>query len=197
MAKRPHIARTVRSAPGLAAPALLIAAILLAAGTLGASPSRSQDVALESFGGQWVFNSSAQDLRSLEQGIDHAVDQMNIFIREIARLEIRRRITPEQRLRLEVADEEGIQLTLDDWGPVALRLDGSARSVPGPEGSTVRVSARYQNGRITQRQIQSQGTRQNVFTLNGDASRLTMAVSIGADQLPADIRYRLSFRRAR
>src|SRR5690606_29983667 len=94
MAKRPHIARTERSAPGLAAPALLVAAILLAAGTLGASPSRSQDVALESFGGQWVFNSSPQDLRSLEQGIDHAVDQMDIFIREIARLEIRRRITP-------------------------------------------------------------------------------------------------------
>jgi hypothetical protein len=155
---------------------------------------RSQTAALESFDGTWALTGGQ---RGMDEAIDRVVDQLNIFIREIARGEIHRRLDPEQRVRLVVEDEETVRLGLDDWGPVRVRLDGRTREVRGPDGDRVRISMRFHRGRLIERHVAGQGTRQNVFSLGADGSRLTMAVRIGADQLPSDIRYRLTYRRVR
>ena len=160
-------------------------------------PSSSQTAALEDFEGTWTSTRSARDLRSHEQGIDHVADLMNIFIREIARGEMRRRIPAETRLAFHFESETRVQLSVDEWGPNAFEIGGPTRRVRGPEGEDVHVRLSFVRGRIVHRQRNGGGHRTNTYSLNGDASRLTMSASISSDQLPDDVRYRLTFRRSR
>jgi hypothetical protein len=145
---------------------------------------------------QFVFAGNRSELGAMGQAIDRVVDQLNIFIREIARGEIRRRIDAEQRIRVAVVDEETLTVAFDDWGPVRLSVDGSARRVRGPDGENVRASVTYRYGRLIERRIAPRGSRVNVLTLSPDAQRLHMQVRIASDQLPDDIAYRLTYRRA-
>ncbi|MBX3268737.1 MAG: hypothetical protein KF729_00665 [Sandaracinaceae bacterium] len=174
---------------------LTLAALLL--GLAAAPPSRSQEVALEDFGGTWQFNRTRRDLRDLEEGIDRVADQLNIFIREIARGEMRRRIQPEGRVRFAIQSETRATIAVDDWGPHAFELGGAPRSVRGPNGDSIRVGLAFRNGQIVHRELHGQGHRTNVFALSPDGTQLTMNASIGSDQLPDQIRYRLTYRRLR
>lgn len=173
----------------------VLSALAIAVVSILPSPGRSQTVPLESFAGRWAFAGGQADLQRMDDAINHVVDQLNLFIREIARGEIHRRITHEQHVVLGFRGDDRMTLALDNWGPVEVPVGGGSNQVRGPGGDQVRVSARFVDGRLVYRQATSQGMRQNVFSLAGDGSRLTMGVSISAGQLPADIRYRLTYRR--
>lgn len=179
---------------------LSIAAFLLAVLAIVApTPSRTQGPSTEglaSFAGVYVLGSDARELHGMEQAIDHVVDQLNIFIREIARGEIHRRIDPEQRIHLTLLGGDSIAISLDDWGPIEVPVNGPARRVRDATGENVRLTVRYAGGRLIQHSAAPRGARTNVYALSGDASRLSMSVRITSDQLPDDIRYRLTYRRA-
>jgi len=172
-------------------------AALLALSSLAAPAARSQTSALESFDGTWIFNDGPRDRRSRDAGIDAVADQLNLFIREIARGEMRRRLTPEARIVIDVRGETRVALTIGDFGPHALELGGPARTFPGPDGHPIQARLELRAGRLVEREVHGEGDRTNVLSLNGAAGRLTMAARIGASQLPADIRYRLTYHRAR
>lgn len=174
--------------------ALSAGALLMAA--LAAPAARSQTAALEDFSGAWRLDGTRQ-VQRMDDAIDRVVDQMNLLIREIARGEIHRRIDPEHRVVIRVDDEQHVRLGYDDWGPQRLRLGGAAVATRGPDGNDIHMSLRFERGRLIARQNAGEGRRTNIFSLSADGSRLTMSSRIGAPQLPADIRYRLSYRRAR
>ena len=170
---------------------------LAAAALLGAvviSPARSQTAALEDFSGTWRLDGRRQVDR-MDDAIDRVVDQMNLFIREIARGEIHGRLNPEERVVIRVEDERHVRLGYDAWGPQRLRLGAPAVALRGPDGNDIRMSLRFDRGRLIARQDAGEGRRTNVFSVSADGRRLTMAARIGAPQLPADIRYRLTYRR--
>lgn len=182
--------------------AVTVAVSLIAGAALVPSPSRTQPPAassapaLESFQGTFVLAGDARELRAMDQAIDRVVDQLNIFIREIARGEIHRRIVPEQRVVLRVADTQSIALTIDQWGPIAATLGAPARRVRGSSGEDVSLTVRYRDGRLIQHAAAASGARTNTFALSPDEQRLHMHVRITSGQLPADIRYTLTYRRA-
>jgi len=189
-----HAARPMRiSAQNI----LALAALVVAAMAFAPPTSLSQTAALEDFHGQWTFSGSQRDLQSLENGIDHVVEQLNLFIREIARGEMRRRITPENRVRFGVESETRVSLGVDEWGPVGFELGEAPRTVRGPNGDDIRIGLSFRRGQLVHREIHGQGHRTNVFSLNGDGTRLTMGATIGSNQLPDTIRYRLTYRRLR
>ncbi len=179
-------------ATSLSLAALLSGALALVVPT----PSRTQAHALTSFDGVYALAADARELSGMEQSIDRVVDQMNLFIREIARGEIHRRIDPEQRIHLTVLGDETISIALDDWGPIEVGVNGPARQVRDAAGENVRLTMRFAGGRLIQHSSAPRGARTNTFVLSPDASRLQMSVRITSDQLPDDIRYRLTYRRA-
>ncbi len=192
--------RGSRRIAGAVAPtlALGLAATLLAASVLAPSaPVRSQVASLEDFAGTYRFSNSASERRGLEQAIDHVADQLNLFIREIARGEMRRRVQPEPSIVIDVVDETHVGLGIGDWGPVRVVLNSPGRRVRGRNGDEHRMSIHLRRGQLIHREQQDQGFRVNVLRLSPDLSRLLMSARIGSDQLPDDIRYRLSFRRVR
>ena len=150
--------------------------------------------ALEDFDGTWALSGGRSHL---DDAIDTVVDELNLFIREIARLEMRRRITPEQRVRLRVDDPHHVALSWDSWGPHRLALDGTRRSLEGPQGQRIQASLRLRNGRLVHHHQADNGARYTTSALSSDRERMTMAVRITSDRLPVDLRYRLRYRRAR
>ncbi|MCB9592969.1 MAG: hypothetical protein H6719_09580 [Sandaracinaceae bacterium] len=176
---------------------IAVCAALLGALAVAPPSSRSQTAALEDFGGSWQFTRSARDTRSLEDGIDHVADQLNLFIREIARGEMRRRIQPEGRVRFRIESETRVAISIDEWGPLSFDLGSAPRRVRGSEGDDIRAGLSFRQGRIYQREVHDQGHRTNVFSLSPDATHMTMSATIGSNQLPDEIRYRLTYRRLR
>lgn len=174
---------------------LLLVAFAVAA-LVPALPSASQEhePSLESFRGTFVL-ADRREQAALSDAIDRVADQLDIFIREIARLELRRRIGAEERIQVAI-DEAAVALAFDHWVPGRIPLDGRLRRLRGPGGETLRHSVRFEGGRIIERRLADQGERINVLTLSADEQRLHMQVRISSDQLPDTIRYRLSYRRA-
>jgi len=168
---------------------------ILAAAALAPAPSKTQAPALESFAGRYVHTGARSELRAMEGAIDRVVNQMNIFIREIARGEVHRRITPERRITIDVLDGSTLTLAMDDWGPLRIALGGVPRQTRDPGGEPTSLSARFDAGRLVQRTQSPRGSRTNVFALSPDGEQLSMQVRIASDQLPAEIRYRLTYRR--
>ncbi|MFK7984502.1 MAG: hypothetical protein AB8I08_00595 [Sandaracinaceae bacterium] len=180
------------------APTALVLALALGPGS-GVTPTAGHGQegqgraapALADFAGTWAL---AGGRGSLEEGIDRVVDELNLFIREIARLEMRRRITPEQQIRLTSSGPSNLALSWDEWGPHRLSL-GSARSLDGPQGQRIRVSVTMRNGNLVHHHRADNGNRFTTYSLSSDREQMTMAVRITSDQLPSDIRYRLRYRR--
>lgn len=175
--------------------AFAIGLVSLAA-ALAPSASRTQPLSLESFRGRYVHSGARAELRAMGGAIDRVVNQMNIFVREIARGEVHRRITPEQRIEIGVPDPQALTIAMDGWGPVRVALGAAARRVRGATGEDIDLTMRFADGRLIQRQVTPRGSRTNVFTLSPDLEQLSMRVRIASDQLPAEIRYRLTYRRA-
>lgn len=169
---------------------------LLALAALMPSPSQTQATSsLERFEGSFAHTGARRELRAMDGAINRVVDQMNIFIREIARGEVHRRVTPEGRIEIDVIDPTTMTIAMDDWGPVRVRVGASARRVRGAAGENVQLRVRFDDGRLIQRTSTGGGARTNVFTLSADRESLSMRVRIESDQLPDDIRYRLTYRR--
>jgi len=176
---------------------LILCATLALMAAFVPGTGRSQTAALEDFDGRWSFTRAQRDRDSLEDGIDHVADQLNLFIREIARGEMRRRIQPENRVVVRVHDETHVSLAMDDWGPVRFDLTARPRRVRGPNGDHIRAGVSFRDGRLIHREVHSQGHRTNVFALSANRRSLTMRAVIGSDQLPDEVRYRLTYRRSR
>jgi len=170
-------------------------ALLGAAMAMPPSAARADLSALDLFAGRYTFAGGARERSQLEDAIDDVVDRLNVFIREIARGEIRRNVRPEPRIALEVIDGRRVRVSFGDWGPLDLRLDGPARRTRGPDGSDTAVRASLRGRRLLVTQRSSRGERDNWLSVSRDGEWLYNQVRIGADQLPADIRYTLSYRR--
>jgi hypothetical protein len=169
-----------------------VAIVTLAGAALWPTTSHSQTVSLESYQGAFLL-ASRRDVDSMHRAIDRVVDQLNLFIREIARSEIRRRIGAEQRIELSVSNDR-LEASFDRWG-VEIPIDGRLRQIRGPGGENLRVSVRFSDGHLIERRVSDQGERVNVLSLSPDTEHLTMQVRISSSQLPDDIRYALSYRR--
>lgn len=172
--------------------ALAMSVLLVAAASSPASAAMS---ALELFEGRYTFAGGEAEEERLRAAIDSVVDRLNFFIRDMARGEIRRRIRPEPRIQVHVVDRDHLSVSFGDWGPITVRLDGRPTHVRGPDGDDTRIEARLNGRRIELTQETPRGRRVNWLTLSPDGRYLFMQVSIGASQLPANIRYTLSYRR--
>ena len=150
---------------------------------------------LQRFEGRYVFAGGAAETRRVERAIDEVVDRLNLFIREIARGEIRRSIRPEPSIELHALGRDRLRFSFGDWGPLEVSLDNRPRVVRGPDGSDTRLRGTVSGQRIVLVQDSSRGRRTNWLSLGPEDRWLHLQVAVGADQLPEDIRYSLSYRR--
>lgn len=191
----PRRTSTSRGARAFIATQAAGACVLIAIWT--AAPAGGQTVTLASFEGRYTFVGGQAERQRLQRAIDVVADRLDFFVREIARGQISRNIQPEPRIEIDVIRDGRVDLWLGAWGPLELTLDGHARRVRGPDGSDTRLSAVFRDGRVETRQESSRGHRDNWLTLSADTEYLFLQSRVGAPQLPEEIRYTLSYGRAR
>ena len=75
------------------------------------------------------------------------------------------------------------------------RDDGTAGQTTSITGDPLRVTQRLENGHIVQVLSSDEGTRRNEFVASADGHSLTMRVTVTSGQLPAPLRYELSYRK--
>lgn len=174
---------------------LFVALALGAAATPAAATADGDPPDLTAFEGRFAHAGGARDRRGLEAAVDRVVARMGLFLQAIARPRILEALRPAPRLAVEVVGPSRVRITLGRWRSPAMPVDGTERTVTGPDGSSTRFSVRHHAGRLYTRARTAQGTRESWMTLGPNGRRLTMQVRVRAERLPAPIEYALRFAR--
>lgn len=134
------------------------------------------------------------DPASIHRAIDAVVDDVNPFVRPIARRRLRHQNRAFQAVRIRL-DGDRIVTRLGGAPPVASPADGGAVWYQVPEGNRVRVRQKVRGRVLVQHYRGEDGERINRFVLASDG-RLDYRVEVRSDYLPRSVRYRLRYRRA-
>lgn len=163
---------------------LLVALVSL----LGASALAQTGLAFE--GTYRLTMGHAAARTRIEQAIEAATDDMGPLRRSVAnrRLEARNPVVAE--LEIDLRDDTIWIRYADESFDLPRNRFGS---VPVPGGETAQARARIRGDRLLVDWRMEDGTRHDVFRLNGNQLVLTLRVE--SDQLPEDVLYRLPFRR--
>lgn len=150
----------------------------------------------ERFSGTWIYAGSEAESQARIDAIQAAVGQMPRLFRPFAFRRIDRATTPPPRLVLRV--EAGRITIADGDGPgLTTPLGGEGVVIDGDGGDPQTVTRTPSGDAIRHRAEQHNGFGQDVFRLSADGETLTDTVTVGSDQLPAEIVYVLTYRRER
>lgn len=76
-----------------------------------------------------------------------------------------------------------------------MRFAGKTRQVRGPDGADTRLTVLYRQSRFEVRAETSRGTTERWRSLDEAGRTLFLQVRVSSEQLPASIRYTLTYRR--
>lgn len=177
----------------------LLSALLAFAFLAPVSPGQAQPEAAEAapaptLRGRWT---PAASIRSIESRRDAAVervtDEMNIFARGIAGRRLRAGM-PVPRQIIISGEGSSFRAKVGDYD-LNFPADGSRHAMTDPFGEDISSSQGFRNGRLRQVMRADGGTLTHVLQLSEDGNTLTLTVRIGSPRLPADVVYRVRYRR--
>jgi hypothetical protein len=175
---------------------LLSAAALAACCGASIAAAQASDSVLEQFAGTYTYVGGEAEIKSLDQAIDEVVDQMNFFIRGIARRRLRAPNLPSKEVSVFV--EKGqIRIERPGQPEVSAPADGRPITWRHPsDGDVFQVSHGVDDkGVLYQRFEGERSVSLNRFVLGEGKKRLTIHTVITADRLPAPLRFKMTYER--
>ena len=178
-------------------------ALIALAAALVASPGALEEMGRAKAGepnplpllGTYRFAGGKKEVREVERAIDEAVDEMNVFIRGIARRRLKEPNLPTDELRIALG---GDTITVSRTGQPAISAPATGKRVPwrNPRnGNELEVSHRITPaGALEQKLIGDRGVSTNVFAVSADG-KLSMKTTVSADKLPSAIRFTTTYLR--
>ena len=145
--------------------------------------------------GDYRFAGGERETREVERAIDEAVDEMNVFIRGIARRRLKEPNMPTETLRISV--EDGMIAVARSGQPtISAPASGNQVTWKNPRnGNELQVTHRMKSdGELEQKLVGDRGVSTNVFSLQNDG-RLLMKTIVTAEKLPSDIRFSVTYAR--
>jgi len=148
----------------------------------------------EDIEGTWSATTSRSAARrAIDRQIDEVVEEMFFVKRPFARNKLRDGTEPCGEITVETG-EENLTIQCDDRPPAVAAPDGTETDYRDDEGSTYELSQRLESDRIVQVFEASEGTRTNVYRLEG-SDRLILSARLESDRLPEPVTYTRSFER--
>ncbi len=146
--------------------------------------------------GTYRYVGGDAETRAIEDAIDEAVDDMNVFIRGIARRRLREPNLPAERISI-VATADEATVAPEDRPKVTAPVGKTPVEWTNPNnGNTLRVSYRVPTPRrLEQRLRGDRGLSVLSFDLQEDGSTLTITTRITADLLSKPLEFRTTYRR--
>ncbi len=176
---------TARGATGAS-----VSIIILVLGfTLASSP---EALASGSFGGRWIYAGGHGQRDALRQAIEGVVHQMNAFVRSIARSRLTARVVIAPHLVF-AESEEGLLLRHEPLPPRLVRSSASPLRMTNRTGDRVQIDYRSAPNRITEVISFRGSSRTNIYLLVDDGQTLRLDSAIRSNQLPAPVRFVLSY----
>lgn len=159
----------------------------------GASTGQSD---LGRISGTYRYVGGEEEVRAVEQAIDEVVDQMNVFIRGIARRRLRAPNLPTNELRITLEDGQ-IRVVRTGQPEIAAPQSGERVAWRNPRnGNELQVAHRVNSdGVLEQSLVGDNGVSTNSFIPSTDGLRLSIRTVIRAEKLPAPIRFSTTYRR--
>lgn len=143
--------------------------------------------------GTYRFAGGQEEVQRVERAIDVAVDEMNVFIRGIARRRLKEPNLPSDELRISLGGES---ITVARTGQPEISAPATGKRVPwrNPRnGNELEVSHRITPaGALEQKLVGDRGVSTNVFALAADG-KLSMKTTVTADKLPSAIRFTTTY----
>lgn len=172
----------------------LAAAVLLWPWAPGGTPlAKASDPELLPLRGTYRFAGGQEETQEIERAIDEAVDEMNVFIRGIARRRLREPNLPTDELRISLGSDT---ITVARTGQPKVSAPATGKRVPwrNPRnGNELEVSHRITpDGALEQKLIGDRGVSTNVFTISADG-KLSMRTTVTADKLPSTLRFTTTY----
>ena len=178
------------------APLFFLASGLAASCSPGISLAQTSDSGLDRYAGNYAYVGGEEDIAALDRAIDELVEQMNFFIRGIARRRLRAPNLPSKTVSI-VLDKGQIRIDRPGQPSVSAPADGTPTTWRHPtDGDIFQVSHGIdEKGVLYQRFEGEQSISRNRFVLSQGELRLTIHTTITAGRLPAPLRFKMSYER--
>jgi hypothetical protein len=173
---------------------LLSAAALSGCFSASIVAAQASNSVLARFVGTYAYVGGEPEIKALDRAIDQVVDQMNFFIRGIARRRLRAPNLPSKKVSVFVENGQ-IRIERPGQPEVSAPADGRPITWRHPtDGDVFRVSHGVDDeGALYQRFEGERSVSRNRFVLGRDKQRLTIHTVITADRLPAPLRFKMTY----
>lgn len=145
--------------------------------------------------GTYRFVGGQSEVREVARAIDEAVDELNVFIRGIARRRLKEPNMPTDEVRISV-EKDAIAISRTAQPAISAPHSGEKVRWRNPKnGNELEVSHRMtDDGALEQTLVGDRGISKNVFRLAGKG-RLVIESTIEADALRSPIRFSTTYQR--
>lgn len=145
--------------------------------------------------GTYRFVGGAAEVDQVERAIDEAVEEMNVFIRGIARRRLKAPNLPTETLRITLEDGH-ITVSRTGQPPISAPADGKSVTWRNPDnGNELQVTHRMRDPETVEQVLTGdRGVSTSVFR-SSEAGRLKVHTTIEADLLPSTVRFTTTYAR--
>lgn len=177
--------------------AICVSSMVLALTAQQTAAAESPDGATESpLSATYEFVGGETETKAVEQAIDTAVEELNVFIRGLARRRLRDANLPASKLVISVGEKEA---TVDQSGrpPITAPIDAAPIEWKNPNNGNVLLvsSALPSNRTLEQRLKGDRGTSVLRYTLEEDRATLVLRTKITIDMLSKPFSFKTTYRR--
>jgi hypothetical protein len=148
---------------------------------------------VRSVAGEWRLAQRDAEAR-IDRAVSEVTGQMSLFVRGIATGRIDAAVNPDVRVAIEPIGRDHVRVAIGPGEPVRLPLNGRYVRTRSSDGQPLRTRALVRDGGLAIQEATPQGTR--TVYLRSRGNTLVMATRIRSPRLPADIVYRLRYRRS-
>jgi hypothetical protein len=161
-----------------------------------AASESSPDAKQSPLNGTYRHVGGESETRAVEEAIDEAVAELNVFIRGIARRRLREPNLPADWMKLDIGADQAA-VAQKGRPTIAAPLDEPPVEWKNPNnGNTLRVSYRAQSSRrLEQRLRGDRGLSVIRYELEDDGNTLSVVTTITADLLEQPLTFQTTYRR--
>jgi hypothetical protein len=156
----------------------------------------ASDPALQPFAGRYHYVGGDAEIQALDRAIAEVVDQMNFFIRGIARRRLRAPNLPSNEVNV-FLEKGQIRINRPGQPEVTAPANGKPITWRHPtDGDVFQVTHGVDDESVLYQRFEGERSiSRNHFVLREDAKHLTIHTVITADRLPAPLRFKMTYER--
>ncbi len=149
---------------------------------------------LSAYQGSFVFVGGEREREAVDAAADEVLEPVSVLLRGLARKRLEEGLVIIEMYAFTV-EKDGVTITAPPYDPRWSPVDG--RSVYfSVDGRRISIRRLVMGGRtLWERAARGKSSRQNVYRLSADGTRLQVDVTVSHPRLPADVTFSLSYER--